>query len=149
MADCARAAAGLACTLGPILFAQPAGALIWVLGTGAGLFLVYSARTVFSFLSSVELDEQWIRARGLGGAVIRWNDLRRFRLDYYATRSDRAGGWMQLEVRGAHGRIVADSRLEGFSGLARAVANEALRRNVLLDEPTRANLSALGIAPGE
>ena len=147
--DYARCAAGLACTLGPIMFMQPTGAVIWILGAGAALFLVYFARTVFSQLSCIELEETGIRASGPRGAVIRWEDLRSIRLGYYATRSDRSGGWMQLDVHGTRRRIGVDSRLEGFRELASVVAGHARRRGIELDLATRANLAALGIAPQE
>jgi len=143
IADYARGAAGLACTLGPIALVQPTGAVIWVLGAGAAFFLLYLARTAFSSVSSIDLEETGIRASGPLGAVIRWEDLRLVRLKYFTTRSDRAAGWMQLDLRGARQRIGVDSRLEGFAELARAVAGEARRRGLELDEATRANLGAL------
>ena len=56
---------------------------------------------------------------------------------------------MQLELRGTRCRIDFDSRLSGFAELAGVVAGEARRRGVDLDETTRANLGALGIAHRE
>ena len=149
IADYARGAAGLACTLGPIVLLQPAGAMIWVFGAGAALFLLYLARTVSGSLSSIRLEETGIRASGPLGAAIRWEDLRLVRLNHYTTRSDRSGGWMQLELRGTRCRIDFNSRLSGFAELAGVVAGEARRRGVDLDETTRANLGALGIAHRE
>lgn len=131
------------------MLAQPTGALIWILGAGAALFLVYFSRTVVSSLSSIALEETGVRASGPLGALIRWEDLRSVRLHYYTTRSDRSGGWMQLNLHGTRRRIGIDSRLEGFAELAGAVAREARRLGVDLDEATRANFSALGIALGE
>ena len=149
IADYSRGAAGLACTLGPIVLLQPTGALIWILAAGAAIFLLYLARTAFRGVSSIELGETGIRAGGPIGAVIRWDDLRLVRLHYYTTRSDRSGGWMQLDLHGTRHRIGVDSRLEDFADLAAAVALEARRVGVGLDEATRANLAALGIATGK
>jgi hypothetical protein len=146
-ADYARGAGGFALTAGPLWLAGPASGPAWVLGAAAALFLLYFARTVVRHLTQIELDETGIRARGPLGGAIRWQDLRSIRLGYYATRSDRAGGWMQLEVRGARGSIRADSGLERFADLAAAVAGEAHRRGRALDERTRENLGALGAAP--
>lgn len=148
-ADYARGAAGIACTLGLLLIVQPSGAVIWALAAGAALFLVYFARTAVSHLSSIELAESGVRAVAPLGATIRWENLRAIRLSYYTTRSDRSGGWMQLDLHGTERRIGVDSRLEGFVDLAAAAALEAHRRGIAVDETTRANLAALGIAhPG-
>jgi hypothetical protein len=144
-ADYARSVAGIACTLGPLLFMQPAGAVIWALGAGAALFLVYFTRTVFSHFSCIELGENGVRAGAPVGAIIRWEDLRSVRLNYYTTRSDRSGGWMQLDLHGMQRRIGIDSRLEGFAELAKVVAEKAQHRGVVFDAATRANLAALGI----
>ena len=93
-----------------------------------------------------KLDETGIRASGPLGAALRWEDLRSLRLDYYSTRRDREGGWMQLRLRDAQRTIRIDSELEGFVELVRAVALEARRRGADLDEATRANLAVLGLA---
>lgn len=149
LADFARAGAGLACTLAPILWLQPTGVIVAALSAIAAIFLVYFARTVFICLSSIELDETGIRASGPLGAVIPWEELRLVRLNYYTTRSDRAQGWMQLVVQGARRRIEVDSRIEGFAALAGTVAGHAGRRGIVLDEATRANLGALGIGQAD
>ena len=100
-ADCARGAGGLALSAGLLWFARPAAALAWVLGAAAALFLVYFARAVVRHLTQIELDETGISASGPLGAVIRWDELRSLQLNYYTTRSDRSGGWMQLDLRGS------------------------------------------------
>jgi hypothetical protein len=97
-------------------------------------------------LTHIELDEAGIRAKGPLGAPIRWENLRALRLDYYSTRSDREGGWMQLRLRDAQRTIRIDSEIDGFVDLAGAVAAEARRRGADLDHSTRANLELLGIA---
>jgi hypothetical protein len=144
--DYAGSAIGVAVTLTPLAFAQPAAAAGWALGAAAALFLVYFARTVCRQLTHIELDEAGIRAKGPLGAAIRWADLRSLRLDYYSTRRDSEGGWMQLRLRDARRTIRIDSELEGFVDLARAAVLEARNRGIGLDEPTRANLELLGLA---
>ena len=143
--DYAGSAVGLGCTLGPLAFAHPAAPVAWVLAAAAALFLVYFGRTVCRQLTRIELDETGIRARGPLGAAIRWEDLRSLRLDYYSTRGDREGGWMQLRLRDAQRTIRIDSEVDDFVELARAAALEARRRGAELDEATRANLGVLGI----
>ena len=143
--DYAGGAIGLACSLGPLALVRPAAPVAWALTATAMLFLVYFGRTVCRQLSHIELDETGIRASGPLGAAIRWEDLRSLRLDYYSTRRDREGGWMQLRLRDAQRTIRIDSEVEGFVGLVRAVVLEARRRGTDLDEATRANLGVLGL----
>lgn len=146
--DYAGSAIGLACSLGPLAYVQPAAAVAWTLAAAAAIFLVYFGRTVCRQLTHIELDEAGIRARGPLGAAIRWEDLRALRLDYFSTRRDREEGWMQLRLRSAQRTIRIDSEVDGFADIARAAAAEAGRRGADVDEATRANLRALGIAQG-
>jgi len=145
----AGSAIGLAFSLAPLALVHPAGPVAWVLAAAAALFLVYFGRTVCRQLTHIELDETGIRVRGpafgLLSAAIRWEDLRTLRLDYYSTRKDREGGWMQLRLRDAQRTIRIDSELEGFVELVRAAVLEARRRGIGMDEPTRANLDVLGL----
>lgn len=146
-ADYAGSAIGLACSLGPLAYLQPAAAMAWLLAAAAALFLVYFGRTVCRQLTHIELDEAGIRARGPLGAAIRWEHLRSLRLDYYSTRRDRERGWMHLRLRDAQRTIRIDSEVDGFADIARAAAAAARRRGADLDEATCANLRMLGIVP--
>ena len=144
--DYACGAIGLACTAVPLLFVQPAALVAWALAATAALFLVYFGRTVCRQLTHIELDEAGIRVKGPLGAAIRWEDLRSLRLNFYSTRRDREGGWMQLRLRDARCTIRIDSELDGFAGLVRVAAAEAARQSVEIDEATRGNLALLGNA---
>jgi hypothetical protein len=144
--DYAGSAFGLACSVGPLAFAAPAAAVAWVLAAIAALFLVYFGRTVCRHLTHIERDETGIRACGPLGAAIRWENLRSLRVDYYSTRRDNEGGWMQLRIRDARRTIRVDSGLDGFVDLVRVALAEARRRGIDLDAATRANLAALGLA---
>lgn len=143
--DYAGSAVGLACSLGPLVYLQPAAAIAWLLAAAAALFLVYFGRTVCRQLTHIELDEAGIRARGPLGAAIRWEDLRSLRFDYYSTRRDRERGWMQLRLRDAQRTIRIDSGVDGFADIVRAAAAAARRGGADLDAATRANLRMLGI----
>ncbi len=147
--DFAGGGIGLALSIGPLAFVHPAEPVAWVLAAAAALFLVYFGRTVCRQLTHIELDEIGIRARGpavgLLSAAIRWEDLRSLRLDYFSTRRDGEGGWMQLRLRDAQHSIRIDSELEGFASLVRAAVLEAVRRGIDLDQATRANLGVLGV----
>jgi hypothetical protein len=65
------------------------------------------------------------------------------RLDYYSTRRDGEGGWMQLRLGDARRTIRIDSGLEGFAELVGEAARAAARRDLALDAATLANLEAL------
>jgi hypothetical protein len=142
-ADYVRAALGILLCLAPLALMRPALAVAGFLAAAAALFLVYFARTVCRQLTRIELDEAGIRASGPLGASIRWAELCSLRLDYYSTRRDQEGGWMQLRLRDARRTIRVDSGLAGFAQLALAAAHAARRRGLELDEPTRSNLGLL------
>jgi hypothetical protein len=145
--DYAGGGIGLASSLGLLAFAQPAAPVALALAAAGALFLVYFARTVCRQLTHIELDETGIRARGpavgLLSAAIRWEDLRSLQLDYYSTRRDREGGWMQLKVSDAQRTIRIDSDLDGFAAVARAAARAAAARGLALDAATLGNLQVL------
>jgi hypothetical protein len=139
----AGSAVGLAFTLGPVAVAQLAAPVAWLLTVAGALFLVYFARTVCRQLTHIELDQAGVRAKGPLGAEIRWEDLRLLRLEYYSTRADREGGWMQLKLRDALRTIRIDSDLDGFALVAARAAREAARLGLSIDASTAANLEAL------
>jgi hypothetical protein len=145
--DYAGAVAGLAVTLGPLGLVRLAAPVAWVLTAAAVLFLVYFGRTVCRQLTHIELDEAGIRATGpavgLLSAAIRWEDLRLLRLDYYSTRADREGGWMQLKLADGQRTIRIDSDLDGFAQVAALAAREASRLGIAIDPATLNNLQAL------
>lgn len=146
--DYAGAIAGLACSLGPLGFVELAGPVVAVLSAVAVLFLVYFGRTFCRQLTRIELDEAGIRVRGpavgLLSAAIRWENLRSLRLDYYSTRRDREGGWMQLKLRDAGCTIRIDSELDGFAEVVGRAARAAAQRRLALDSSTASNLQMLG-----
>jgi hypothetical protein len=144
-ADYARGLGGIVLTAGPLWTLAPGGPLAWVLAACLLLFLVYFVRAVVRHLTRIELSETGIAARGPFGGAIPWDELRSVKLNYYTTRSDRTGGWMQLDLGTRQRSICVDSRLEGFAELAGTAAQEALRRGQRLDEATFVNLKALGI----
>ena len=144
-ADYARGLGGILLTGGPLWLLGLSGALTWVLAACMMLFLVYFVRAVVRHLTRIELSETGITARGPFGGAVPWDKLRSMKLNYYTTRSDRTGGWMQLDLSTAERSISVDSRLEGFAAIAGFAAQEARRRGYHLDENTLLNLKALGV----
>lgn len=139
------AGTGIVIGFGPFIFGQSATFLRWLLGAMGLLFLVYFARTVVRQLTRIEIDATRIGARGPLGVDIRWNDVRALRLNYYSTRQDRSGGWMELLVKGPRRSIRIESTLEGFVDVVGDAVREVGQRKLELDDRTRANLHALGI----
>ena len=144
-ADYARGLGGLALTAGPLWLLAPAEAFAWALAACMVLFLVYFARAVVRHLTRIELTEAGITARGPFGGAVPWDELRSMKLNYYTTKSDRAGGWMQLDLSTGVRSVSVDSRLNGFAEIARIAAHQACRRGRSLDETTLLNLKALGV----
>lgn len=147
LSDYAGSGTGFALSLGLVGYVPLAAPVEWVAAAAALLFLVYFARTVRRQLTHIELDEAGIRVRGpaMGQprAAIRWADLRLLRLDYYSTRRDGEGGWMQLRLGDARHTIRIESDLDGFAELVGAAARAAAQRNLPLDAATAENLQAL------
>jgi hypothetical protein len=144
-ADYACGLVGIALTAGPLLVLATDGPLAWILAACMLLFLVYFVRAVVRHLTRIELSEAGIAALGPFGRAIPWDELRSMKLNYYTTRSDRSGGWMQLDLGTGQRSLSVDSRLEGFTEIARVAAQEARRRGRRLDETTLSNLKALGV----
>ena len=81
-----------------------------------------------------------------GAQCLGWAALCGFTLDYYSTRRDREGGWMQLTLTDADGvRLRVDSRLTGFSELVARAVGAALDNSVQMTPTTLENLESLGI----
>ena len=83
---------------------------------------------------------------GLGGKSVAWRDVRHLRLDYYSTRRDGQGGWMQMKISGPGGHIRVDSALDGFARLAGEAANNASAHGITMTGTTLGNFRALGVA---
>jgi hypothetical protein len=143
--DYARAGLGLALTLGPAAMVQPGSGALWVLLPLALLFAVFALRTLGRQLAVVELGPEGVAVSGLGRSTLRWDEIRSMRLDYYSTRGDRTGGWMQLTAKGPSGKIRVDSALEDFVSVVRAASDAARKAGLDVSEATQANLGHLGI----
>lgn len=148
--DLLRAGVGLALTAGPALAVPAGSAAQFVLLPLAALFLVFGLRTWQRGTTRVDLGPSGISISAPRQVSLSWHNLRAVRLSYYSTKSDRAGGWMQLTLKGSGGpnggTIRIDSTLEGFDEVARHAARAARAADVALSDTTRANFNALGIA---
>lgn len=146
--DYARAAVGLAFTLTPAIALGEWTAAHWVLVPLAGLFAGFALRTFRRGRQRVTWDATGVSLSGPGAARLPWDEMRDFRLAFYATTRDRAGGWMQLKLAGTAGRVRADSSGENFAGLVAAAHAAARARGLVFDPATAENLKAMGVDAG-
>ena len=147
--DFARAGLGLAITAGPALAIPATSPAQYVLVPLVLLFLAFGVRTWLRSVAVIAVTARDISLSAPWHASLAWQNLKAVRLNYYSTRFDRSGGWMQLMLKGAGGpdgaTIRLDSTLEGFSDIARQAAVAARTARVELSEATKNNFSALGI----
>ena len=149
LADSLRGFAGLILCTTLIVMVQPALWLVLVLALFATLFGGYVLRVLQRCRSRIEMDSQSLRVfANLGSKTplkrLDWNELERLDLDYFCTRRDGRGGWLQLRLRAGDCSVRIDSRLSGFESiLARAVA-AARTCGIALSAATAGNLLAIG-----
>ena len=144
--DYARAAAGLALTVPPLVLLQLNAVVAAIFAALVGLFAVFAGRTVLRQRAVIEMDETAIESSGPLAVRLAWDALDELKLGYYATRRDGGGGWMQLALRAGGRRLFLDSRIDGFAAIAARAAEAARRRQLTLSTTTANNLASLGIA---
>lgn len=144
-ADYLKAGAGLVLTAVPLAFAEPGPAAAVMLWALVILFAVLALRTVRRQRTRYTLTADGL---GDGGATVAFRDLSDLKLRHFSVpRADRGSGWMELRLSAPGGRIRMESGLDGFQEIARKARDAARDRGIALDEPTRANLRALGLDP--
>lgn len=145
LGDYLRAACGALLTGVPMLFVAGSPATLAILGGLTVLFVLFGLRTLVRHSTSVMVSPAGVRAQGLLGGEIAWDDLDQVKLGYYTTRRDRQGGWMQLTLRGRGRRLKFDSSLEGFDRLVRQAVRAADANGLELSGATLANLASMNI----
>ena len=144
-ADYACGLCGIVLTAAPLFAVAPEQPVAWILAAAFALFLVYFVRAVVRHLTRIEWSESGLAARGPFGQEVSWDELHSMKLRHYTTKSDRTGGWMQLDLGTQRASIRIDSRLDGFAEIAQKAVTQLRRSGRSLDEPTLFNLSALGV----
>lgn len=142
--DYARAAGGFVFCLVPLFFTT-VNWLSWVLGLLAILFAVFGVKTAIRHATVYELDDDRLATEGPVRRAVRWAELTRMKLAYYATRRDKNKGWMEVTLAGPTGQVRVDSGLEGFHDIVQCAARSAVANKVELSPATRANLRAMDI----
>ena len=146
MADYLRAGFGAAVVLMLIVVANVNLFVLLFLLLLLIVFLVYGGRTLNRQLTTVEIAPEGIRAYGGLGRQMRWEEIKRFDLRYFSTRRDRQKGWMQLRLDGAGAVLRVDSQISEFDQLVGQVYTMTRVNRAEMNEPTMANLTAMGIA---
>jgi hypothetical protein len=144
--DYLRVAFGLAVSAGPLMALDLAPSVAVLLSGLALLFAWFGVRTALRQLSWLELSTADIALCGPIRRRLRWQDVRRLQLAYYAPRRARQDGWLQLTLRGRRGPTIrVDSTLDGFDHVLRRAMGAATHNQLPLDPATQANLAALGL----
>jgi hypothetical protein len=144
--DYARAGAGLALTVPPLVLLELNPAVATIFTALVVLFAVFAGRTLLRQRAVIEMDETAIHSSGPLAVRLEWAALDELKLAYYATRRDGSAGWMQLALRAGRQRLRLDSRIDGFAAIATHAAEAARRRHLVLNTATANNLASLGIA---
>jgi hypothetical protein len=148
--DYGRGLVGTVLSGGAWSLAPAAPAAIVIFGGLTGLFLVFTIRNVWRHRMRITLGSDGLVVAVLRNRMMAWRDLTGLRLRYYATRRNRQGGWMTLQLRAGSARIALDSSLTGFSAIVAQALRAARQNDLPLDAVTLANLQALeeGGVPG-
>ena len=156
--DYLRALVGLIVGLGVLLTARESLTVNLVFGAVAAVFGFFLLRTVQRHVTKVALSEDEIARADFMTRIIPWHRLEWLKLRYFGTRRERrqdneghpTGGFWQLTLKGADGRMVFESNLEGFDMIAWRAARAARENGVSIDPTSAGNLLALGVdADGE
>lgn len=145
LADDVKAGIGLIISIGPLFLDDLSRVALYVFSVLALLFGLFAIRTAIRHTRVIELSEKGIRARGILGTGLDWEELKKVQLRYYSTRRDHERGWMSLKLKGTSRSIVVDSSILGFEDIVRHVTAEAQARAVELSPLSRTNLEAMGI----
>ncbi len=117
----------------------------------AALFCLYLYRLARRGRSRFEMDSHSLRLYSTRNSTqaatqLDWHELQRFELDYFCTRRDGRGGWLQLRLRGhTTAMLRLDSRLSGFEQITTSALQAARSCNVELSSATVSNLQAFGL----
>jgi len=128
-----------------VLYWGPGTAMAIVFTVIAGLCFFFVARTAERHRAIISLDDEAVTITSFRSVRVRWDDLARMNLAYYATKRDKSDGWMELTLKDTTATLKLDSRLDGFRDVIVKSARVARERRVPLNQITLSNLKALQI----
>jgi len=143
--DYMRAGLGLLLTVVPLWYLQPGTAMALALTAIAAICLFFVVRTVERNRIVVSLEDDTITVTGFRKAVLRWDDMARMNLAYYALKRDKSDGLLEVTLKDTATTIKLDSRLENFGAILVKAARVARERRIPLNRITLDNLRVLKI----
>jgi uncharacterized membrane protein len=144
-----RAAAGLIMVGIPLILGDPGNVAFVILGSIALALLAYGIRAWLRGMGRVRVDGVGISIYGPLSVAVRWDEMTAVKLSFYSTQRDKTDGWMQLVISGTRRKLTIESTLDGFSEIARRVADESKKKDIKLSPSTINNFKPLGIQVGE
>lgn len=147
--DYMRGAAGAGMAGLPLILVDVHWAPGIVLASILAVFSAFLIRTAMRHAAAVTVDDDGIRVSGPLGRSLGWQELTDMTVKYFSTKRDRSEGWMTVRLDSSNANIKLESTLEGFDSVLNRAAAAARRNDLVLDDVTRANLTALGIDTGE
>ena len=143
--DDLRAIAGLVIFGAPLLFLKPVPWVAVALGAGTLVFLLYLGRCAIRHITIVQVSDTRIEIRAITSKSVDWATIDQVTLKHYSPKRRSGQGWMQLSVSGNARKIVIESGLEGFNGIAQRAAHVIGRNRLDVSVTTRANFKAMNI----
>lgn len=151
--DDVRAGAGVAVSAGVLTINPASWTLSIVFGAIALVFGTLGVRSLRHHLLRLTPTPEGIVVSAIGTRPLRWSEITAVKLRYYGSRRERLseaasqGGFMQLTLRDARGRLTFESNLDGFAYLVWRAAKAAREAGVGLDAATAGNMLAVDIDP--
>ena len=142
--DFVRSAIGLTITGLPLALLELGWVIQGILGVIFCLFGVFGWLTMQRARTTIALSEDKI-ALSPRVRTLAWAELSGLSLNYYATRGERADGWMQLVLKSGKSQLKIDSRLNGFTEVTARAHEAAKARGLILSEVTQANFATLAM----
>lgn len=142
--DGLRAAFGIACTLGPLVFLDLSWPITLIL-TGLGaVFSFFALKVAEQGLCPIELSAEGIASSGPVVRRLTWDSMTTLKLACYATPRRPSDGWYQLTLSGHGPSLKVDSTIGGFEDIVAAAVKAAEVGRITLDPTTEENLKSLG-----
>ena len=142
--DCVRAVVGLVLCSLPVLLGLELIVVLWFLVPLIILFLIFLVRTIFRYVTTVTVTEEWIRVNSFFKTTLYWSEVTDFKLSYFTLWRNGEKGWMQMRLRNATNSVRIESSLVGFEEIASRAFAAAEANQISLNSATTSNLEAFG-----
>ena len=144
--DYVRAGLGMLFTGLMLIGAISVPVMFFIISTIFILFAGFGVQTWLRHLTMVCIETDGINIYGIRRRQISWENLKGTKLRFFSTKRDRDTGWMELTLLTSSGKFKIDSSIDGFNGIAKAVAKNLDGRNIKIDPTSVENFNAIGVA---